>query len=308
MMKNANELNILNFNFSKDKLIHDYDLEYENNATFKKIASSLDLPKDTLIKETSKIIESSIEVDRCKKCKHLFECKNNVEGYVYYPINNNGIIEFCYIPCKYKKEMDKKTSYLNNIYSYSLPNDIKMASMKDINLDDKNRFEVITWIKKYIDDYLNGIKRKGLYLTGNFGSGKTYLLSAMLNELAKNGHKVAIVYYPEFLRSLKESMYDSEDFNMKFNRVKNSELLLIDDIGAEALTPWARDEVLGTILQYRMNNDLKTFFTSNLTIKELEQHLSITKNSIDVLKARRIIEIIKQLSIELPLIAENQRK
>ena len=67
-------------NFSKDKLIHDYDLEYENNATFKKIASSLDLPKDTLIKETSKIIESSIEVDRCKKCKHLFECKNNVEG------------------------------------------------------------------------------------------------------------------------------------------------------------------------------------------------------------------------------------
>ena len=213
-MKNANELNILNFNFSKDKLIHDYDLEYENNATFKKIASSLDLPKDTLIKETSKIIESSIEVDRCKKCKHLFECKNNVEGYVYYPINNNGIIEFCYIPCKYKKEMDKKTSYLNNIYSYSLPNDIKMASMKDINLDDKNRFEVITWIKKYIDDYLNGIKRKGLYLTGNFGSGKTYLLSAMLNELAKDGHKVAIVYYPEFLRSLKESMYDSEDFNI----------------------------------------------------------------------------------------------
>ena len=39
-MKNANELNILNFNFSKDKLIHDYDFEYENNATFKKIASS----------------------------------------------------------------------------------------------------------------------------------------------------------------------------------------------------------------------------------------------------------------------------
>ena len=218
------------------------------------------MPKDTLIKETSKIIESSIEVGRCKKCKHLFECKNNVEGYVYYPINNNGIIEFCYIPRKYKKEMDKKTSYLNNIYSYSLPNDIKMASMKDINLDDKNRFEVITWIKKYIDDYLNGIKRKGLYLTGNFGSGKTYLLSAMLNELAKNGHKVAIVYYPEFLRSLKESMYDSEDFNMKFNRVKNSELLLIDDIGAEALTPWARDEVLGTILDDTISNAL---FVSN---------------------------------------------
>ena len=129
-MKNANELNILNFNFSKDKLIHDYDLEYENNATFKKIASSLDLPKDTLIKETSKIIESSIEVDRCKKCKHLFECKNNVEGYVYYPINNNGIIEFCYIPCKYKKEIRISDFTLADCWR---PNTVK-SQLKD---DDK---------------------------------------------------------------------------------------------------------------------------------------------------------------------------
>ena len=29
-------------------------------------------------------------------------------------------------------------------------------------------------------------------------------------------------------------------------------MLLLDDIGAETVTEWSRDEVLGTILQYRM--------------------------------------------------------
>ncbi len=65
--------------------------------------------------------------------------------------------------------------------------------------------------------------------------------------------------------------------------------------------------MLGTILQSRMNNHLTTFFTSNLTIEELEKHLASTKDSEDVLKARRVIERIKQLTDELPLISKNRR-
>ena len=68
---------------------------------------------------------------------------------------------------------------------------------------DKNRFKVITWLLDFLDNYKKG--DKGLFLHGNFGCGKTYLLSAMLNELAKNGHKVAMIYYPEFLRILKST-------------------------------------------------------------------------------------------------------
>lgn len=296
------------FNYSPSKLEFDYNKTYEENTTFKKIANSLDLPKSTLMKYTTKLENSSMELNNCKKCKHLFECKNSVEGYVYYPIKNNDDIEFCYIPCKYKKEMDEKTFYMKNIYTYSIPNELLNASMKDIHIDDKNRFEVITWIKKFLDGYLEGKKEKGLYLTGNFGCGKTYLLSAMLNELAKKGKKIAIIYYPEFLRDLKENLTDNEEFNNKFNKVRNSELLLIDDIGAESVTPWARDEILGPILQYRMESNLTTFFTSNLTIKELEEHLANTQKGIDKVKARRIIERIKQLSIEKVMISENKRK
>ena len=50
-----------------------------------------------------------------------------------------------------------------------------------------------------------------------------------------------------------------------------------------------------------MDNKLTTFFTSNLTLEELEVHLSEGKNSVDKLKAKRIIERIKYLTSELKL-------
>ena len=76
----------------------------------------------------------------------------------------------------------------------------------------------------------------------------------------------------------------------------------------DAINQDLRDEVLGTILQYRMEENLPTLFTSNLTIKELETHLSTTNKDIDKLKARRIIERIKQLTINITMISENKRK
>lgn len=56
-----------------------------------------------------------------------------------------------------------------------------------------------------------------------------------------------------------------------------------------------------------MNNKLSTFFTSNLTLEELENHLSITKNNEDKIKARRIIERIKQLTEDKELVSKNRR-
>ena len=86
------------------------------------------------------------------------------------------------------------------------------------------------------------------------------------------------------------------------------DLLFLDDIGAEKITEWGRDEVLGTILQYRMEHQLPTFFSSNMSIGDLENHLAGVGPFKDLVKARRIIERIKQLSEEKELISENRRK
>ena len=177
--------------------------------------------------------------------------------------------------------------------------------MKNIYTDDKNRLETIKWLTIFIKKIENNEKSKGLFLTGNFGCGKTYVVAAAFNELAKKGKKVACLYYPEFLRSLKERF--SDDYREVFDKVKKCDLLLIDDIGAETVTSWNRDEVLGTILQYRMQESLPTFFTSNLSLKELEVHLA-GNDSEGKIKARRIIERIKYLTDNITMIAENRRK
>mgnify|MGYP001035158318 CR=1 FL=1 len=137
---------------------------------------------------------------------------------------------------------------------------------------------------------------------GNFGCGKTYILAAMFNELKKEKYSTEIVYFPTLLRELKS---DFDQMNDVINHLCNVDLLLIDDIGAEKVTEWSRDEILGTVLQERMNNYKTTFFTSNFNIQELEKHLA---NDGDIVKARRIVERIKQLSDDLEMNSENRRK
>lgn len=307
-MENLKE--VINGKYGKSdcRLEADYQKVYDEDMMFRKIANSLDLPKETLMKYTTKIERSACELKNCKKCKNVFECKNEVNGYVYYPQKNENNIEFCYIPCKYKKEIDKNNQYKDNIYYFNISENLKSASMASIDTKDKNRFETIKWINDFIKSYNKGLKPKGIYLNGNFGCGKTYLLSAMLNELAKEGHKVAMIYYPEFLRALKEAFNSTDEFKNKFNYIKKVGVLLLDDIGAETLTEWSRDEILGTILQYRMEENLPTLFTSNLTLDELENHLSTTSKDVDKVKARRIIERIRQLTTNITMISENKRK
>ena len=278
---------------------------------FKALVDSINLNDDELMKYTSSFEDSAIEYKNCKNCKSLLTCKNNMTGYCYLPKLNEGKLSFSYISCKYKNNYEENNKYLKNVTSIDIPKEIREAKIKDIYTDDKNRTSVIKWILNYIKEYKNGIRSKGLYLHGNFGCGKTYLISAMFNELAKDNVKSVIVYWPEYLRSLKVSFAssDSGEFKNKFNEVKYAKLLLIDDLGAEGVTTWNRDEVLGSILQFRMQEGLPTFITSNLNIKELEEHLSITSNNkSERVKAVRIIERIKQLTIDTEMIGENNRK
>ena len=286
------------------KLIHSYQ-DACSNKDFMKYVQNLNIKEEILINYTTKLQEAFEERENCKKCKSLATCKNKVKGYYYMPYKDGKIITFSYVACKKMQKELKNNEYKENIELFDMPKNIEEASFKNIYKDDKARVPIIKYFKEFIDDYKTGKSPKGLYLTGSFGSGKTYLISALFNELAKKKIKCAMIYYPEFLRSLKASF--QTDYNEKFNYIKKSPLLLLDDIGAENTSNWSRDEVLGPILQYRMEEDLPTFFTSNLTIEELENALSTTQSGSDRVKARRIIERIKQLTINMELISKNRR-
>ena len=275
------------------------------NPEFKKLVNTLKIKENVAYKYTSKLERTVCELNNCSNCKSLHTCQNKVEGTVYYPTIKDEKLEFNYVACKYKKKDIKQKEEIKSKF-FEMPYDIKMAKMSNIEIN-STRAKIIKWINKFYDDFKSGKQTKGLYLSGSFGSGKTYILSALLNELSKLNYSCIIVYYPELLRSIKES-FNSDDYNERINEIKKCDLLLLDDIGAETTTPWNRDEILGTILQYRMDNKKATFFTSNLNIKELENHFITSNKDEEVIKARRIIERVKYLTDELELIGENKRK
>jgi len=271
------------------------------DETFKKLVNKLHINEEVGSLNTSKLEDSVTELKKCQGCKGLYECKNKVLGHFLYPNVYGNTIDLLYVPCKYKKKNDEMLAS-----RMTEAKELEMASFKDIDVTDKNRAKAIRWLKKFYDDY-DGVKDlKGLYLHGPFGSGKTYLISALLNELKnKKRAEVCVIYFQEVLRELKD---DWNTYVFKTNYYSNVPILLLDDIGAEQVSEWGRDEVLGTILQNRMNKHLITFFTSNLTIKELEYALSTTKSNVDSVKARRIIERIKFLTEDMEIITESKRK
>lgn len=293
-----------------DKNNFDFMSEFNEalkNEDFKVLVDKLKLNYELLARYTTYLEDSSKEYHNCLNCKNVLECKNKIKGYAYLPEVENKQLRFGYKMCNKQKKIENQNKYMENVYSYNIPKEIMNAKMKDIITEDKNRISIIKWMKAFIKDYNNKKNPKGLYLYGSFGSGKTYLISALFNEFAKNGVKSAIIFWPEYLSDLKAS-FNKDDYKLKIDKLKTVPLLLLDDIGAELTTQWSRDEVLCPIIQYRMQEKLPTFFTSNLDINSLEQNLSSTKQGIDEIKARRVIERIDYLTDKIELVSKNYRK
>ena len=268
------------------------------NLEFQKLVASLELTDKEAMNYTSKLEEYLQEENNCKNCHGLYECKNKIRGYTNYPQKYNNHLMFSTEACYFKLQEFKKIKA-----SINATKELETSSLKTIDTRDKNRYILIKWVTNFIKEYDYGKNMKGLYLHGNFGCGKTYILSACFNEMQKRGFKTKIVYLPDLLRTIKG---DFEAMNDSMDELCRVDLLLIDDIGAEKVTDWGRDEILGTILQSRMNEHKTTFFTSNFTIKELEEHLS--NKGIDKVKANRIIERIKQLTLDMEMLGANMRQ
>jgi primosomal protein DnaI len=159
---------------------------------------------------------------------------------------------------------------------------------------DAERVPAVRQVIKYIlATQANGLQPIGLYLYGPFGTGKTYLLHYMLHELAKVGLSGAIVYMPDFVEDVKAMIQEPQRLKETVEILKETDLLVFDDVGAENLSPWVRDHVFGAILNHRMERK-PTFFTSNFELSNLQQHFSFTNREGDEQhKGLRLMERIR---------------
>lgn len=238
---------------------------------------------------------------------HSFEnCPNFVKGHVPELYIENERIKIRYLPCPCKIKYDEERFNSKLIISHHMQRDTLNAKLKDIFMDNRERLDIAVAADEICTSLTKSEKVKGLYLYGPFGTGKSFILGAIANQLKSEKISSTIVYLPEFIRTLKSGFKDGS-FEKKLQRVRESNILMLDDIGAEEVTPWVRDEVIGPLLHYRMVHELPTFFSSNFDYSELEHHLSMTRDGSEKTKAARIIERIQTLSTPYYLEGQNYR-
>lgn len=256
-----------------------------------------------------KLFEFIDQSKNCKECPSLNECKNLLQGYHPRLVIQGRVIDIQYDKCPNKEAYDERKKHESLIKSMYIPKDILEAQFENIEveMDETSRFKAISLAQDFVEQYNSGKRPKGLYLYGSFGVGKTYILGAIANELASHKISSMLVYVPEFMRELKGSFQNSS-LDEKLDLVKKVPVLMLDDLGAEAMSSWVRDDILGTILQYRMLENLPTFFSSNFDLKQLQHHLAYSqRGEEEPVKAARIMERIKHMSIPIELTGRNRR-
>jgi len=265
-----------------------------------------ELTDEMLDKGLMKLYEFSTQSKECNQCSSLEDCINVMKGYHPHLVIQRGTINIHYDKCSRKVMYDEKQKSEKLIQSMHVPREILEASF-DLIYKDRERINARAKAISFSTNYEPGSKQKGIYFHGEFGVGKSYFLGAIANELASKQVSSMIVYVPELFRELKNSIADST-LNEKIERIKKVPVLMFDDIGAEAMSSWTRDEVLGPILQFRMLESLPTFFTSNFDFNALEHHLTYSqKGEEEKMKARRIMERIKYLAEPVLVDGPNRR-
>ena len=242
--------------------------------------------------------------EKCDGCKGIKYCKQPVKGHHPELKPSYKQLKVAYTPCQY--EMGQK--HLENIKSFHMPSDMLNANFEQFFLE-PGRAEFYEKASLFIHEYMTTKKGKGLYLYGSWGTGKTYMLSAIANILSQRGVVCGLVYFPELIAEIKASFgNDGSSAYDKIEQLKQIEVLMLDDIGSESMTSWMRDEVLGRILNYRMHQNLPTFFSSNKDYKQLEHHYTYSqKGEVEEMKAARILERIKALTTPVKITGKNYR-
>jgi len=112
-----------------------------------------------------------------------------------------------------------------------------------------------------------------LLLEGGYGCGKTHLAAAIANFAVNNGLPTLFITVPDLLDSLRFSYDDPEiTFEQRFDDIRNSGLLILDDFGTQNATPWAQEKLF-QIINYRYINKLPTVITTNLMLDEIEPRI-----------------------------------
>jgi DNA replication protein DnaC len=111
-----------------------------------------------------------------------------------------------------------------------------------------------------------------LFFHGNCGVGKTHLAAAIAHYvMSRSQGGVYFRVVPDLLDQLRATFDPASGiaYDDRFQQIRSAHLLVLDDLGTEHTTPWAREK-LYQLINHRYNEQLPTVITSNQDFKVLE--------------------------------------
>jgi DNA replication protein DnaC len=128
-----------------------------------------------------------------------------------------------------------------------------------------------------------------LVLTGPSGCGKTHLAAAIANRQIELGNEAFFTVVPDLLDHLRATFGPGSDvtYDELFEAVRNVPLLVLDDLGTQSETSWAREKMF-QVLNHRFNAELPTVITTNHLLEELDERLRTRLSDRDI---ARVVEI-----------------
>ena len=248
-----------------------------------------------------------VNIRLCSGCQGLHMCRQNDRGLILDMTMDNGVLMHQVRKCDYLLEEESQRSHLKKFIISDMPEHWATLSLASLDLDKESDdyLRIVDLMARWVRSPLE----KGYYVYGLPGAGKTYLVTCVANMMARNGKTVAFVHVSTLVQRLKSYLDNREEFENVLYKVKSADIAIFDDIGAESVTSWVRDELLLPILNDRAERHKTTWFTSNEDLKSLKNHYMYNqKGEKEEIKAIRIMERIEALSVPLNLRGTNRRK
>lgn len=131
--------------------------------------------------------------------------------------------------------------------------------------DDGGNDKMSRMAKRYVENFDTFYKEgKGLLLYGDVGTGKTYIACMIANALIDKGYPVLVTNFSRILNTL-QGTFEKQEYLDSLNQFK---LLVIDDLGVERDTGFAKEQVF-SIIDSRYREGKPMIITTNLTMQKL---------------------------------------
>ena len=219
-------------------------------------------------------LKTELEIKKQELALQMQDLKNKIEGFLQANnidkknlepqydckvCNDTGIHNGKICDCLLS-ELNKKISTITSSQS-----EFKNFNMQNRNFMDENDIKASDWLKMWCSRFPNTTKLN-INIIGGAGSGKTFLLECVANEMLNKN--MAICYKTAFeLNELARLYHIGKSFS--FADCLNADILFIDDLGTEPILKNVTKEYLYNLINVRQINNKPTFITTNLSLDDI---------------------------------------